>query len=234
MASHRRGSGVSSRQCVSGHRRLGRRSRPAQRRPHLGLVAACTTGGAGPRPSSAALPTGLVGPVAPTVGPQALRYVALGDSYTFGDGVHQMDRWPNQLVRILRPGPRPRPRRQPGRRGASPASESSRSSCRELEELEPRFVSVQVGANDVVFDTPPADYAANIAPDPGHRARVGRARTGWWCSRRLTSRSARRRPAPRTTPRLLGARRGVQCGSSRRSPRERGVALVDITPIATG
>ena len=26
-----------------------------------------------------------------------------GDSYTFGDGVQQSDRWPNQLVRILRP-----------------------------------------------------------------------------------------------------------------------------------
>ena len=70
----------------------------------LALLAGCTsTGSNGPDGSAQPLPTGLVGPVAPTVGPGALRYVALGDSYTFGDGVKQSDRWPNQLVRILRP-----------------------------------------------------------------------------------------------------------------------------------
>lgn len=31
-----------------------------------------------------------------------MRYLALGDSYTIGEGVAEQDRWPNQLVRLLR------------------------------------------------------------------------------------------------------------------------------------
>ena len=35
------------------------------------------------------------------MGMTALRYVALGDSYTIGTSVGEEDRWPNQLVRRL-------------------------------------------------------------------------------------------------------------------------------------
>ena len=31
-----------------------------------------------------------------------MRYLALGDSYTIGEGVSDVDRWPNQLARLLR------------------------------------------------------------------------------------------------------------------------------------
>jgi len=31
-----------------------------------------------------------------------VRYLALGDSYTIGEGVSDVDRWPNQLARLLR------------------------------------------------------------------------------------------------------------------------------------
>ena len=33
----------------------------------------------------------------------ALRYIALGDSYTIGTGVGHRDRWPDQLVAALGP-----------------------------------------------------------------------------------------------------------------------------------
>lgn len=126
-----------------------------------GVLAACSAGGAGPRPSSEALPTGLVGPVAPTVGPQALRYVAMGDSYTFGDGVRQGDRWPNQLVRILRPEPD-----LDLIANLSGRSTASRDVIEEqlpdLRELRPQFVTVQVGSNDVFFSTTPDAYADNM------------------------------------------------------------------------
>jgi len=37
----------------------------------------------------------------PGQSPKAQRYLALGDSYTIGQGVEEADRWPNQLVALL-------------------------------------------------------------------------------------------------------------------------------------
>ncbi|MET1024394.1 MAG: SGNH/GDSL hydrolase family protein [Pseudoxanthomonas sp.] len=37
-----------------------------------------------------------------TIAPHGLRYLALGDSYTIGEGVPAQDRWPMQLARALR------------------------------------------------------------------------------------------------------------------------------------
>lgn len=127
----------------------------------MGLAAACAIGGTEALPSGAALPTGLVGPVAPTVGPQALRYVALGDSYTFGDGVRQMDRWPNQLVRMLRPEIDLDLVANLSARSVA-SQDVIDEQLPDLRDLAPGFVSVQVGANDVVFDTSPTDYEANM------------------------------------------------------------------------
>jgi lysophospholipase L1-like esterase len=149
------------------------RHRPSSSRPTIpsllsaaltaGLFAACTTGGAVPRTSSDALPTGLVGPVAPTVGPEALRYVAMGDPYTFGDGVRQMDRWPNQMVRILRPELDLDLVANLAGRGAA-SRQVVESQLPALQKLSPQFVSVQVGANDVcVYDEhTTAAYRANM------------------------------------------------------------------------
>ncbi len=112
--------------------------------------------------SPEALPTGLVGPVAPTVGPGALRYVVLGDSYSFGDGVKQSDRWPNQLVRILRPDlDLDIVANLAGRSSAS--RQVIQDQLPQLVELEPQFVSVQVGVNDVILRTPAETYSANMA-----------------------------------------------------------------------
>ena len=86
--------------------------------------------------------------MAPTPGPGALRYVALGDSYTFGDGVQQADRWPNQLVRILRPDlDIDIAANLSGRSTAT--QRPHQDQLPQLVELRPQFVSVQVGANDV-------------------------------------------------------------------------------------
>lgn len=128
------------------------------------LLAACGAGGTGPRVSSDALPTGLVGPVAPTVGPRALRYIAMGDSYTFGDGVRQRDRWPNQLVRILRPElDLDLVANLAGRSIAS--RDVLDEQVPELRERDPQFVSIQVGANDVCFyrEGTPDAYRENMA-----------------------------------------------------------------------
>jgi len=116
-----------------------------------------------PPGSAEALPTGLVGPVAPTVGPGALRYVAIGDGYTYGDGVQQADRWPNQLARILRPDLDIEVAANLS--GRSTATQQIISDqLPQLMQLRPQFVSVQVGANDAIFGpTPPDTYAANVA-----------------------------------------------------------------------
>lgn len=125
------------------------------------LLAGCTgTAQDGAGGSADPLPTGLVGPVAPTVGPGALRYVALGDSYTFGDGVNQADRWPNQLARILRPDlDLDIVANLAGRSTAS--RDLIEDQLPRLGQLDPQFVTVQVGANDWFFSSP-ENYRANI------------------------------------------------------------------------
>ncbi len=129
----------------------------------IALLAGCSVAGSnGAGASAEALPTGLVGPVAPTVGPGALRFVAIGDSYTFGDGVKQADRWPNQLVRILRPDlDMEVAANLSGRSTAS--RDLIEDQLPQLVELEPQFVSVQVGVNDVVHGTPSETYSTNLA-----------------------------------------------------------------------
>jgi lysophospholipase L1-like esterase len=119
------------------------------------LAAACATSRSGSEASSDPLPTGIVGPVQPTAGPEALRYVALGDPYTFGDGVRQSDRWPNQLVRILRPQLDLDLIANLATRGAY-SRDLIDDQLPALEQLEPQFVSIQAGANDACQPVDPA------------------------------------------------------------------------------
>ncbi|HTG42572.1 MAG TPA: SGNH/GDSL hydrolase family protein [Methylomirabilota bacterium] len=92
-----------------------------------------------------------------------LRYVALGDSYTIGTATRRAaERWPDQLVARLR--------------SASPSLDlvanlgvngfTSRDVIEvqlpELPALEPAFVSVLVGVNDVVQGIPEATYRENV------------------------------------------------------------------------
>jgi lysophospholipase L1-like esterase len=47
-------------------------------------------------------PAGDASPVAPTPSEVPMRFLALGDSYTIGEGVAAADRWPVQLARLMR------------------------------------------------------------------------------------------------------------------------------------
>ena len=105
-----------------------------------------------------------------------------------GDGVQQADRWPNQLVAHPATGPGHRARRQPvGTQHRHPAPHQDQ--LPQLMELRPQFVSVQVGVNDVIFDTPPDDLQRQHGADPGYRPGHWCRRTAWSWSRRPTSRS---------------------------------------------
>ena len=92
----------------------------------------------------------------------ALRYAALGDSYTIGTATRSAsERWPDQLIAAL---------------GASPPLElvanlgvngfTSRDVIEvelpKLPALEPEFVTVLVGVNDVVQGVPEATYRENV------------------------------------------------------------------------
>jgi lysophospholipase L1-like esterase len=98
--------------------------------------------------------------------PAPLRYVALGDSYTIGTATRTAaERWPDQLVARLRLA------------SSAPALElvanlgvngfTSRDVIEvelpELPALEPGFVTVLVGVNDVVQGVPEATYRENVA-----------------------------------------------------------------------
>jgi len=93
-----------------------------------------------------------------------VRYVALGDSYTIGTGVRAAERWPDQLVAALG-------------RAASGAildlvanlgvngytsADLIRDEMPELDGLEPEFVTLLVGVNDVVQGVPATTYERNV------------------------------------------------------------------------
>ena len=92
----------------------------------------------------------------------ALRYVALGDSYTIGTSVRSTERWPNLLVDALGPGP-PTLRlvANLGVNGYT-SGDLIRDELPALEALAPGFVSVLIGVNDVVQGVGPAGYEANV------------------------------------------------------------------------
>ena len=106
----------------------------------------------------------------PADGP-ALRYVALGDSYTIGTRCAVADRWPDRLVAALGPDGR--------RSNSSPTSgvdgyttgDLIRTSCRRSPVCGPDVVSVLIGVNDVVQGVARDAYRANVAADPRRRAR---------------------------------------------------------------
>ncbi len=92
-----------------------------------------------------------------------MRYVALGDSYTIGTSVPPADRWPDQLVRALGPA-------EPTLRlvanlavNGFTSADLVRTELPAVAALEPGFVTVLIGVNDVVRRVPLERYAANIA-----------------------------------------------------------------------
>jgi len=91
-----------------------------------------------------------------------LRYVALGDSYTIGTSVAIAERWPDQLVAALRPGP---PTLELVGNLAVNGFTTADVIAVELpavDQLEPDFVTLLIGVNDVVQGVPEATYRRNI------------------------------------------------------------------------
>jgi acyl-CoA thioesterase-1 len=103
-------------------------------------------------------------PSTPAAEVPALRYVALGDSYTIGTAVAQADRWPDRLVAALA-GDRSRPAlalvANLGVNGATSGDVVARQLPR-LGDLAPDFVTLLVGVNDVVQGVPEARYRMNV------------------------------------------------------------------------
>lgn len=92
---------------------------------------------------------------------EPLRYVALGDSYTIGTSVAPQERWPDQLVGALGV---PTPLRLVANLAVNgfTSDDVIREELPVLPELQPEFVSLLVGVNDVVRRVPPGRYAENL------------------------------------------------------------------------
>jgi lysophospholipase L1-like esterase len=90
---------------------------------------------------------------------RALRYVALGDSYTIGTAVTESERWPNRLVERVAglelAG-------NPAVNGYTSA-DLINDELPQLDGLRPELVSVLIGVNDVVQGVPDSRYAGNVA-----------------------------------------------------------------------
>jgi acyl-CoA thioesterase-1 len=92
----------------------------------------------------------------------ALRYVALGDSYTIGTGVGAAERWPDQLVATLgHEEPTLALVANLGVNGYT-TGDLIRHELPALDRHRPEFVSVLVGVNDVVRGRPLPEVVANV------------------------------------------------------------------------
>ena len=89
---------------------------------------------------------------------RALRFVALGDSYTIGTSVGEADRWPNQLVARL---PGMTLIEDLGVNGYTSA-DLIRDELPQLNTLRPEFVTLLIGVNDVVQGVPEETYRRNV------------------------------------------------------------------------
>jgi lysophospholipase L1-like esterase len=87
-----------------------------------------------------------------------LNYVALGDSYTIGTSVSPDESWPTQLVQRV---PKLRLVANLGVNGYS-TDDLIVDALPNVEGLEPEFVTLLVGVNDVVRGMPEQRYAANL------------------------------------------------------------------------
>jgi lysophospholipase L1-like esterase len=88
----------------------------------------------------------------------ALRYVALGDSYTIGTAIDAAGRWPNQLVARL---PALDLVANLGVNGFTSRDVMQRE-LPQLDRLRPEVLSLLIGVNDVVQGVPEATYRANV------------------------------------------------------------------------
>lgn len=90
-----------------------------------------------------------------------LTYVALGDSYTIGTGVKARHRWPDQLVRALRPDVSLELEANLGVNGKT-SSQLVEEQLSRLDSLEADFVTLLIGVNDVYRGGDAETYQANV------------------------------------------------------------------------
>ncbi len=165
----------------------------------------------------------------PTV-PAALRYVALGDSYTIGTSVSEGERFPNQLVeRLAGQGIDVELVANLGVNGYTSADLIA-DELPQLAELEPEFVTLLIGVNDVVQGVPSNTYRANVQQILGA----------------LLGRLDRERIVIVSTPDYTRTPRGADFGNPEQQragiatvnsimaeeARARGIAFVDISSVA--
>jgi len=92
-----------------------------------------------------------------------IKYVAVGDSYTIGEGVAVQDRWPDQLVRQLHERGVDLERvANPSRTGYTTADVLAHE-IPVLEEIKPAFVTLLIGVNDYVRGVPPEVFEKKLA-----------------------------------------------------------------------
>lgn len=111
--------------------------------------------------AAAILVIGLAGcgaDVAPSIREGALRYVALGDSYTVGTSVQATDSWPSQLSARM---PQLQLVANLGVNGYT-SRDLIEDELPALGELQPEFVTLLIGVNDVVQGVPENSYRANV------------------------------------------------------------------------
>ncbi len=95
----------------------------------------------------------------PGAGQAAVRYVALGDSFTIGTSVGQNERWPDQLAARV---PELDLVANLGVNGFTSADVIAVELPR-LAALRPELVTLLIGVNDVVQGLPEATYRRNVA-----------------------------------------------------------------------
>jgi acyl-CoA thioesterase I len=94
----------------------------------------------------------------------ALRYIALGDSYTIGTSTRtEAERWPDQLIARL--GPEPPTLELVANLGVNgfTSRDVIEVELPRLDALRPEFASILVGVNDVVQGVAEATFRANAA-----------------------------------------------------------------------
>lgn len=97
----------------------------------------------------------------PSATPTPIAYVAMGDSYTIGTSVKPRERWPNQLARTLGPTTRLTLEENLAVDGAS-TKDVIADQLDELTRLDPGFVSLLIGTNDVVHNVDIDTYRTNL------------------------------------------------------------------------
>jgi lysophospholipase L1-like esterase len=115
-------------------------------------------------------------PASPIAG-GALRYVALGDSYTIGTSVGEAERWPNQLVAAL--GAAPPTLALVGNPAVNgyTTRDVIADELPQLDFLRPEFASLLIGVNDVIQGVSDDEYRRNLGRIFDELAgRVGAAR----------------------------------------------------------